>query len=55
VTHIVAVRLAATASRRYGDQNKLLADFDGRPMLRVVADDLEVLLDKAPESVAPAS
>jgi len=38
VTQIGAVLLAAGASRRYGDQNKLLADFDGRPMVRAVAD-----------------
>lgn len=38
MTNITAVLLAAGASLRYGDQNKLLADFDGRPMLRVVAD-----------------
>jgi molybdenum cofactor cytidylyltransferase len=42
VIHLGAVLLAAGASRRYGDRNKLLIDFDGRPMLRVVA---ETILD----------
>jgi molybdenum cofactor cytidylyltransferase len=35
-----AVLLAAGASERFGSDNKLLTDIDGRPMVRVVADAL---------------
>jgi molybdenum cofactor cytidylyltransferase len=38
MSKIGAILLAAGASRRYGAQNKLLSEFGGRPMVRVVAE-----------------
>ena len=41
--HFSAVVLAAGASRRFGDDDKLCAEFDGKPVLRHVLDGLAAL------------
>jgi molybdenum cofactor cytidylyltransferase len=41
--HFSAVVLAAGASRRFGDDDKLYAEFDGKPVLRHVLDGLAAL------------
>ncbi|XDZ66302.1 NTP transferase domain-containing protein [Alphaproteobacteria bacterium LSUCC0684] len=59
---IAGVLLAAGASRRMGDQNKLLTDFHGEPMIRRIAramkesrlDDTLVILGHDAEAVAAA-
>lgn len=40
---VLAVVLAAGASRRFGDDDKLYAEFDGKPVLRHVLDGLAAL------------
>ena len=38
MAEVVAVLLAAGASTRFGTANKLVAEIDGRPLVRAVAD-----------------
>lgn len=38
MTTVGAILLAAGSSTRFGDENKLVADLDGKPLLRHVAD-----------------
>lgn len=61
-SHTEGVLLAAGASRRMGDANKLLAELDGKPMVRRVAeamaasqiDSMTVILGHEAEAVAAA-
>ena len=38
MAEVAAVLLAAGASTRFGTANKLVAEIDGRPLVRAVAD-----------------